>query len=99
MPEENEIKKVVENMIEDEMRGCVLCNSHVDLVYCEGIESPITGKSPSLLCYVCRQEGCFTEEGLIDDEKLAECFNLAWDDEDDEDWDDEDDEDWDDEDN
>jgi len=87
MTEDSKIKRVIEDIVEDEMRGCVMCNSHVDLIYCE-LESYITKKSLSLLCYSCRQEYLFDDEGFVDEEKLDQLFDEALkyeDDEDDED--------------
>jgi len=86
MTDDSKITRVIEDIVEDEMRGCVMCNSHVDLVYCE-LESYITKQSFSLLCYSCRQESLFNEQGFIDEEKLDQLFNevLIDEDEDDED--------------
>lgn len=71
------IQKVIDDMVEDEMRGCVMCGSHVDLVYCQGIESIVTGRDLGLLCFTCRKDACYTDEGLPAEEAIAEAVKEA----------------------
>ncbi len=61
--------------------GCFSCGSSHDLRYTEIGE---------VICFECRDELCFNDDGLIDSEKLDEVFALAFAEEDEE-WLDEDD--------
>ncbi|ANV90788.1 hypothetical protein [Picosynechococcus sp. PCC 8807] len=72
MDKDDQIQKIIDDIVEQEMRGCVNCGSHVDLVFCEGIESYVTKREGAMLCWSCRQEWLFTDEGLIDHDQLEE---------------------------
>ena len=73
-----EVGKGINDIVEDEMRGCVLCSSQVDLVYCQGIESIATGRNLGLLCFSCRQEYSFTDAGILDEKAINEALQESW---------------------
>jgi transposase-like protein len=53
------------------INGCLVCESHTDLVYCESLEP-----DPSYLCGNCREEFLFDDEGRLKEKELEEAVML-----------------------
>lgn len=66
-----QVLSVINRIIQDDISGCVLCELHDDLVYCELIDS-----RPGLLCKNCREEFLFDDEGKLKEEELEEAVML-----------------------
>jgi hypothetical protein len=67
------VLSVINRIIQDDLNGCVLCESHNNLVYCELIDP-----RPGLLCKNCREELLFDDEGRLKEDELEEAMILAF---------------------
>lgn len=67
-----QVLSVINRIIQDDISGCVLCESHDDLVYCELIDP-----RPGLLCKNCREEFLFDDEGRLKEDEVEEAVLLG----------------------
>lgn len=74
MANEREAMQIIGRIITDDADGCMMCNSHDHLVYCDLGED-----WPRLLCKSCRDEYLYDDDGNLKEDELNELFdNYDW---------------------